>query len=326
MPRERLRILTWHVHGTYLYYLTQCPHDFYLPKDPARGHGYGGIGGPFPWGSNVHELPADALRRQAFDVVIFQARAQYERDQYELLTPAQRRLPRIYIEHDPPREHPTDTRHPVDDPDVLLVHVTAFNDLMWDSGRTPTCVIDHGIELTEDARYSGELPRGLVVVNNLKSRGRRLGADIFTRVAKEIPLDLVGMGATEMGGLGEVPYDRLASFMARYRFFFNPIRYTSLGLAVLEAMHVGVPVVGMATTEMVTAIKNGETGYVATSVDECIARMRELLADREMARRMGEAGRAYARERFGIERFVRDWNAALHRLTGSGRRDARAVV
>jgi ADP-heptose:LPS heptosyltransferase len=29
----------------------------------------------------------------------------------EILTEAQRRLPRIYLEHDPPREHPTDTRH-----------------------------------------------------------------------------------------------------------------------------------------------------------------------------------------------------------------------
>ena len=326
MPHERLRILTWHVHGTYLYYLTQCPHEFFLPKDPARGHGYGGIGGPFPWGPNVHEVPADELRRQAFDVVIFQARTQYERDQYELLTPAQRRLPRIYIEHDPPREHPTDTRHPVDDANVLLVHVTAFNNLMWDSGRTPTRVIDHGIKLTTDVSYTGELPRGLVVVNNLKARGRRLGADIYARVAKEVPLDLVGMGATEAGGLGEVPYDRLASFMARYRFFFNPIRYTSLGLAVLEAMHVGVPVVGMATTEMVTAIKNGETGFVATDVDECIARMRELLADHDKARRIGAAGRAYARERFGIERFVRDWNAAFRLVTDNGLREAKAAV
>lgn len=326
MPHERLRILTWHVHGTYLYYLTQCPHEFFLPKDPARGHGYGGIGGPFPWGPNVHEVPADELRRQAFDVVIFQARTQYERDQYELLTPAQRRLPRIYIEHDPPREHPTDTRHPVDDANVLLVHVTAFNNLMWDSGRTPTRVIDHGIKLTTDVSYTGELPRGLVVVNNLKARGRRLGADIYACVAKEVPLDLVGMGATEAGGLGEVPYDRLASFMARYRFFFNPIRYTSLGLAVLEAMHVGVPVVGMATTEMVTAIKNGETGFVATDVDECIARMRELLADHDKARRIGAAGRAYARERFGIERFVRDWNAAFRLVTDNGLREAKAAV
>lgn len=36
---SRLRILTWHVHGNYLYYLTQAPHEFYLVADAARGPG-----------------------------------------------------------------------------------------------------------------------------------------------------------------------------------------------------------------------------------------------------------------------------------------------
>ncbi|MFX6149390.1 glycosyltransferase, partial [Acinetobacter baumannii] len=77
----------------------------------------------------------------------------------------------------------------------------------------------------------------------------------------QVPLDLVGMGAEEAGGLGEVPNPELAAFIAHYRFFFNPIRYTSLGLAVVEAMMIGMPVVGMATTEMSTAIRNEYNGY-----------------------------------------------------------------
>ena len=95
-------------------------------------------------------------------------------------------MPRIYLEHDPPQEHPTDTRHWVDDPNVMLVHVTPFNALMWDSGRTPTRVIEHGVMVPEDVRYSGELNRGLVVVNHLKRRGRRLGSDIFASVRREV--------------------------------------------------------------------------------------------------------------------------------------------
>ncbi|MFL6719239.1 MAG: glycosyltransferase, partial [Burkholderiaceae bacterium] len=249
-----LKILTWHTHGSYLYYLTQAPHQFHVLSKPGRPPGYGGRCGHIPWGDNVIDLPVDQAAGMQFDCILFQDDDQYLKDQYEFLTPAQRRLPRIYIEHDTPREHPTDMRHPVDDPEVLLVHVTHFNALMWDSGRTPTRVVEHGVMVPPQARYDGSLARGLVIVNHLARRGRRLGGDVFLHARQSVPLDLVGMGAEEMDGLGEVQHAQLPAFAAQYRFLFNPIRYTSLGLAVLEAMMVGLPVVALATTEVSTVI------------------------------------------------------------------------
>ncbi len=313
MPR--LRVLTWHIHGSYLYYLSHVPHDFFVPVKPGRPEGYAGRAGVFPWPDNLHEVPAELVPDLALDCILFQSRRNYLFDQYEILSPAQRELPRIYLEHDPPREHPTDTCHPVDDPDVLLVHVTPFNDLMWDSGRTPTRVIEHGVVTPPDVKYTGELERGITAVNNIAKRGRRLGADVFERARHEVPLDLVGMGAEEAGGLGEIAPPQLPAFEARYRFFFNPIRYTSMGLAVCEAMMLGMPVVGLATTEMATAIENGVAGYVDTRVDALVERMRQLLRDPEEARRLGRGARAIAQERFGIGRFVRDWEETLELVT-----------
>jgi glycosyltransferase involved in cell wall biosynthesis len=316
---RKLRIFTWHVHGSYLYYLSQAPHEFYIPVKPDLPPAYTGRRGPFPWPANVREIPAEEVRRTTFDCILFQSSKHYLEDQYEILSAAQRRLPRIYLEHDPPRQHPTDSRHVVDDPEVLLVHVTSFNDLMWDAGRTPTRVIDHGIVSPPGVRYSGELSRGLAVVNGLPWRGRRTGVDVIERVRREIPLDVVGMASDQIGGLGEVPHDRLPAFQARYRFFFHPVRYTSLGLAVLEAMMIGMPVVGFATTELPTVITNGATGYIDTDLDRLIGHMRRLIADPIAARRVGEAGRRTARARFSIDRFVRDWNDALALVTGAGR-------
>lgn len=140
-----LRILTWHIYGSYLYYLTQANHEFYLPIKLLRPEGYGGRSGSFSWSDNVHDVPAEEVKNLQIDCILFQSRQNYLEDQYEILSESQRRLPRIYLEHDPPQEHPTNTRHLVNDPDVLLVHVTAFNQLMWDSDRTPTCVIEHGV-------------------------------------------------------------------------------------------------------------------------------------------------------------------------------------
>lgn len=313
---RRLKILTWHVHGAYLYYLTQAPHDFYVISKPGRPPGYAGRYGHIPWGPNVHDMPVERLHEQPLDCIVYQDDPHWFVDRHELLSAAQRGLPQIYLEHDPPIDHPTEQRHPVDDPNVLLVHVTPFNQLMWNSGRTPTRVVEHGVIVPPNVRYSGELERGIVVINHLAQRGRRLGVDVFQHAREQVPLDLVGMAAEELGGLGEVLHRDLPAFEARYRFLFNPIRWTSMGLAVIEAMMVGVPIVGLATTEMSTAIINGQSGFVDTNTDALVQRMRELLRDERLARQLGEGARRYALERFGIERFVADWNAAFALVTG----------
>lgn len=308
---QRLKILTWHTHGSYLYYLTQVPHDFYILSKADRSPGYAGRWGHIPWGDNVFDLPVEQAKDHQFDCILFQDDPQYLHDQYQYLSPEQRQLPRIYLEHDTPREHPTDMQHPVDDPNMLLVHVTPFNALMWNNGRTPVRVIEHGVIVPHGVRYNGELARGLVVVNNIARRGRRLGGDIFASVRDQVPLDLVGMGAKEVGGLGEVQLSQLAAFSAQYRFFFNPIRYTSLGLAVIEAMMIGMPVIGLATTEMATVIQNGVSGYVDTDPAKLIPHMQRLLQNPEEARELGEGARRRAFERFNIDRFISDWDAAF---------------
>jgi glycosyltransferase involved in cell wall biosynthesis len=308
---KRLRILTWHVHGSYLYYLTRSPHDFYLPTKPGKPEGYGGRLPGFNWGDNVHDIAADAVRHKEFDCVLFQSAKNYEVDQYEILTPEQRQLPRLFLEHDPPRQHPTDTPHVVDNPDVLLVHVTGFNQLMWNCGRTPTRVVEHGVTVPDSVCYSGEIPKGIVVVNGLRSRGRRLGVDIFEQIREQVPLDLVGIDAQSLGGLGEVSHAELPELITRYRFFFHPIRYTSLGLAVCEAMCLGMPIVGLATTELPTVVENGVSGYIHTHPAVLVQQMQQLIDDPALAQRLSQGARQAGQSRFNIQRFVADWNAVL---------------
>jgi hypothetical protein len=318
-----VRALTWHVHGSYLWYLSHVPVTWIVPTKPGRPTGYGGRGASFPWPDNVIEVPAEDVRYLDLDVVVCQSHQNWNVDRHEILSEAQLRLPQLAIEHDPPRESPTDTRHPVDDPDATVVHVTHFNDLMWDSGRSRTRVIDHGVVVPDGVRATHELNRGIVVVNGLKQRGRRLGADIVERVREEVPIDIVGMASEQVGGLGEIPPPELAAFMARYRFFLHPVRYTSLGLAVCEAMAVGLPIVGLATTQLPTVITNGMSGWISTDVGRLIDRMHELIADAEEAARLGEGARRVARRRFGIDRFVRDWLDLLASVTAEHHRAAR---
>lgn len=216
-PSRRLRVLTWHVHGNYLYYLSQAPHDFHLLTLPGNPPGHAGRVGTLPWGDNVREAPADQLARMEFDCVLYQSRAAFEEDRLQLLTPAQRALPAVYLEHDPPQQHPTNTRHWASEVEgVHLVHCTPFNALMWDSGEAPVSVVEHGIKLPEGVKHVGDKAEGLVVVNNLRKRGRRLGLDVFEQVRARVPLattELPSVIVNGVDGYADTRIDRLVEVM-----------------------------------------------------------------------------------------------------------------
>jgi glycosyltransferase involved in cell wall biosynthesis len=319
---KRLKIFTWHIHGAYLSYLSQIPHDIYIPIKPLsvsdNAVGYIGKVGAISAKENIHEIPIEHIRETQFDCILFQSKSAYLNDQYDsaIFADEQLKLPKIYLEHDPPREHPTDTQHFVDGRDTFLVHVTHYNSLMWDSGTTKKRVIEHGVSIKDKSPVIEPLKKGITVINNLKSRDRRLGCDIFLKARNQIPLDLVGMDAESLGGLGEVPLHELPSLLVKYRFLFHPVRYTSLALAVCEAMAVGLPIIGLATTELPTVIQNEISGYLSNNLNDLIPVMEELNMDWKLAYQWGQAAKEVAQERFGIERFVREWNDVLNLVVG----------
>jgi hypothetical protein len=81
-------------------------------------------------------------------------------------------------------------------------------------------------------------------------------------------------------------------------------------------MMMGMPIIGMATTEMVTVVENGTSGYVDTDFRRLIPHMHTLLDDSAEARRLGGNARRHAQARFNIHRFVKDWNSAFASVTG----------
>jgi glycosyltransferase involved in cell wall biosynthesis len=303
---DRLKIFTWHIHGSYLYYLSQCDLDIYIPVNEKKNEGYYGRGKTFLFNDNVIEIPAAEVRNHSFDCILFQSEKNFRIDRYEILSEEQRQLPAVYLEHNTPEPHPVNSSHPLYDPEVVLVHVTHYNKLMWKNNVPVVKVIQHGIP--EPAHlYTGEINKGIVVINHIRERGRITGWDIFERVRSEVPMDLAGMGTEQYGGLGEVLFPRLNAFTARYRFLFNPIRHTSFGLSVCEAMMAGMPVVSLATTEYANLLVNGKCAFISTDVDVLIEGMKKLLNNLPFATSMGQCARAVALEQFNMERFSREW-------------------
>src|SRR3569623_770925 len=91
-----LRIFTWHIHGSYLFYLSQGDYTIYIPVKQQKDEGYYGRGETFPFGENVIEIAAEDVKHERFDCILFQTNKNYLQDQYEILSEEQRRLPRVY--------------------------------------------------------------------------------------------------------------------------------------------------------------------------------------------------------------------------------------
>lgn len=303
-----MRILLWHVHGSWTTSFVHGGHDYVLPLVPGRGPDGRGRADTYPWPDNAREVPWDRLRDEPVDVVVYQRPHELDLAREWL----GRDLPGVYVEHNTPAGDVPRTRHPLAGrSDITLVHVTHFNELFWDNGRAPTRVIEHGV-VDPGHLWTGELPRAGVVVNEPVRRTRVAGTDLLPRFAAAVPLDVFGMKVRGLpyGTYEDLPQARMHAELARRRVYLHPYRWTSLGLALIEAMTLGMPVVAVAATEAVEAVPP-EAGVISTRVDVLARALRDFAADPERAAQAGKAARAAALARYGLTRFLQDWDDLL---------------
>ena len=318
-----MRVLLWHVHGSWTTSFVQGRHEYLVPVTPDRGPDGLGRARTYRWPASVVELTREQAAEAEVDVVVLQRPHELHGLAAEWLGGRRpgREVPAVYLEHNAPQGRIAELRHvAADRDDLVVVHVTHFNDLFWDCASTPTRVIEHGI-VDPGERYSGELPAAAVVVNEPLRRGRVTGTDLLARLGAAAPVDLVGMqsgrlaGAPGVRSVHDLPQDRLHAEMARRRLYLHPVRWTSLGLSLREAMHLGMPVVALATTEVVEAVPT-EAGVISTQVEVLADAARRLVADPEQARLMGKAARVAATARYGLDRFLADWDQLLDEVAG----------
>ena len=86
------------------------------------------------------------------------------------------------------------------------------------------------------------------------------------------------------------------------------------GLSVTEALWKGTPVIGGNCGGIRTQIIDGQTGFLVDTVERCADRILELLNDRALAERIGNAGKEYVRTRFLTPRLMNDYLGCFHEL------------
>jgi glycosyltransferase involved in cell wall biosynthesis len=304
-----VNILLWHVHGSWTTSFVHGKHRYLVPVNDARDAWGRGRARTFDWPPSVEEVGPDRFAEA--DVAIVQ-----RPEELDLLPGG---MPKIYVEHNTPKGDVPHSRHPMADRDDLVIaHVTHFNELFWDTGGTRTTVIEHGI-VEPAARWTGELDRLAVVTNEPLRRGRVTGTDLFPRFAAVAPLDVFGMGVAGLAGdritaYDDLPQARMHAAVAQRRAYLHLCRWTSLGLSLIEAMQMGMPVIALATTEAVAAVPPG-AGVLATRVDTLVEAAQWLIDEPEQGCLLGTRAREVSLARYGLDRFLADWDRLLEEET-----------
>lgn len=323
-PKNKLRIFAWNVHGTFMSTLVKTGHDFYIPIKRGRPYNYDGKTRGYRWPRTARQISVPEIRKNKYDLIIFQTPQQVFEEQYKVLSAEQRKLPKIYIVHSPFKKDPRRrrdrkelVRHIVLDiiPQIdAFVHITRYNMKQWTTffpeTKKKSVVIYHGIEIPKNIRWTGMDARAVNVTNFLPGRPE-CGNALWFSMSKKIPMELYGMESEKYGGTGPVQNRLLRKKLARYRVYFNPTVASSVPMAMLEAMSVGLPVVSMKSTELPYIIKNGINGFISENRDILKNKLNLLLSNKKLAEKLGKNARKTIENKFSINEFIYKWNKLL---------------
>jgi glycosyltransferase involved in cell wall biosynthesis len=146
---------------------------------------------------------------------------------------------------------------------------------------------------------------------------------------KDVHLEIAGDGpqreeleraVTVFGVSDEVTFtgwiDDVAEEMSTWDIYAQPSIAEGFGIAALEAMALGIPVVASDVGGLREIIVDGETGFLVSpkSPGRLAARIRELAADSELRARLGQAGRERAAKYFSRERECAAIQSAYEKL------------
>jgi glycosyltransferase involved in cell wall biosynthesis len=185
---------------------------------------------------------------------------------------------------------------------LVIAASSALAELAQLLGARDVRVIPSGVDLPPEVGEEAEPPEVLYAGRLSAEKG----VLELIEAARGLPLVVAGDGPLRPqvpGARGFVPHDELKRLYGRAAVVACPSRREGFGVACLEAMAYGRPVVATGVGGLRDLVVDGETGIVVPPRDPAALRaaLERLLGDRELRRRLGAAGRERAREHFSWE-------------------------
>lgn len=186
----------------------------------------------------------------------------------------------------------------------------------WDRSDPTVRVVRHGVDtdtFSPNEMLTERKPVLLSVVNDWKNRDWCCGHRLWEEATRGLPTLVVG----DTPGLSE-PARSVHDLVMKYRssqVFVNTSLVSPVPTALLEAMACGCAVVTTNNCMIPEVVEDGKNGLFADDPAGIRRHCERLLADPALCRRLGEAARQTIVERFGLGRFVEDWQQLFEEAT-----------
>jgi glycosyltransferase involved in cell wall biosynthesis len=190
------------------------------------------------------------------------------------------------------------------------VFISASKQASW---GYPGVVIPPAIALQEYGGYSGDSPAALIVGNLLCELSQTNALPVLDGVVRGLPLTILGLNPSISCSRLTQSWDDLRAQMRVHRVFLNNTRAPyedGYNLAMLEAMATGMPILSLPNPT--SPLTDGVDGFVSEDPQVLRERLLELMEDRALATRLGQAARDTVGRLFPMDAFSARWRAILH--------------
>jgi glycosyltransferase involved in cell wall biosynthesis len=191
-------------------------------------------------------------------------------------------------------------------------HAVAVSSLKGRSWDLSEDIVEFGADVNQYHPWSGEIAAGLRISNQIRNRMEILLWEFHQAAFHDIPVKLVGFNPEMAGVLPSRSWEDLKSILSSHRFYIHtahPELEDGYNMATLEAMAAGLPIIG--NRHPSSPIDHGVDGFLSDDPRELNRFAKLLLANRELAGRMGMEARRKVAERFSLEKFAQKFRGSV---------------
>lgn len=195
---------------------------------------------------------------------------------------------------------------------LTSVRAVAVSKLKAGSWGVADEILPFGVDPDAYLPHTGELARGIRVSNQFNRRRHTLLVDLHHAAFDGLPFTLVGHNADIEGAAPADDWSHLKRLLGSHRFYVHtadPKLEDGYNMASLEAMASGLPVLG--NVHPSSPIVHGKSGFLSNDPEQLRRYAEQLLADPELAARLGAEARRAIGSRFHVRTFRAGFRQAI---------------